>query len=168
MDPVDGLRFLDPASRRVMQAWLEREPLPAETPWTPLRRPLAEARVAIVSSAGIARTDDEPFDQDGERRDPWWGDPSHRVLPRAVTAEDVRLYHLHIDPRPASKDLDCILPLRRLDELVAEGTVGASADHHYSFMGYLLEPTQMLEETMPRIAEHLVREEVDLALLVPV
>ena len=34
---------------------------------TPLRKPLAECTVALISTAGIARRDDVPFDQDGER-----------------------------------------------------------------------------------------------------
>lgn len=166
--PVDGFRFLGAPTRKVMRAWQEREPRPAEIPWTLLARPLAESRVALISTAAIRRVQDEPFDQEGERRDPWWGDPTHRVLPREVTAGEVRIDHMHIDPRPGSADLDCLLPLRRLDELVAAGLVGSSAPNHYSIMGYILKPRRLVEETAPSIAEALVREEVDLALLVPV
>lgn len=165
---IDGFRYLDGASRRVMRAWCEREPEPAEIPWTPLGRPLSEARVALISSAGIAHVADTPFDQEGERRNPWWGDPTHRVLDHGVTGEDVRVYHLHIDPRPARKDLDSVLPLRRLDELVEEGVVGGAAPRHYSIMGYILEPSVLVDETAPKIARALVADEVDLALLVPV
>jgi D-proline reductase (dithiol) PrdB len=90
------------------------------------------------------------------------------VIPREVNADEVRVYHLHIDPRPASADLDCVLPLRRLDELVEAGTVGSSAPDHYSIMGYILQPRELVEETAPKIAEALLRNEVDFALLVPV
>jgi hypothetical protein len=165
---IDGFRFLDPATRTTMRAWHKREPKPDGIPWIPLSKPLSEARVALISTAGIARLDDEPFDQEGERRNPWWGDPTYRVLPRDVTAEQVRVYHLHIDPRPASKDLDCVLPLRRLDELIAADAVGSSAADHYSMMGYVLEASELLEKTAPKMAEALVTDEVDLALLVPV
>lgn len=165
---VDGFRFLDFASRGVMKAWHDREPAPPELPWAPLARPLAECRVALISSAGIARVGDTPFDQERERRNPWWGDPTHRVIPRSVTGDEVRIYHMHIDPRPGSEDLDCLLPLRRLDELVAEGVTGSSAPRHYSVMGYILEPRELVEETAPKIADALAEDEVDLALLVPV
>ena len=165
---MDGLRFLDSPTREVMRAWLEREPRPGPVPWTPLRRPLAELRVALISSAGISRTDDEPFDQEGERSNPWWGDPTYRVLHREVTTDQVRVSHLHMDPRPALSDLDCVLPLRRLDELVEVGAVGSSAPNHYSVMGYILKPRQLVEETAPLLAESLARDQVDLALLVPV
>ena len=165
---IDGFRLLDPATRSVMRAWRDREPRPPDIPWAVMPKPLAESRVALVSTAAIARLDDTPFDQEGERRDPWWGDPTHRVIPRDATSDEVRVYHLHIDPRPASEDLDCVLPLRRLDELVEAGTVGSSAPDHYSIMGYILQPRELVEETAPKIAEALLRNEVDFALLVPV
>ncbi len=165
---LDGFRFLDPASRRVMRAWHDREPAPDEIPWAPLDRPLAESRVALVSSAGLAVIGDTPFDQDGERRNPWWGDPTHRVIPREAKADEVRVYHMHIDPRPASGDLDCLMPLRRLDELVEARVLGSSAPRHYSVMGYILQPERLVDETAPAIAEALAGDEVDLALLVPV
>jgi D-proline reductase (dithiol) PrdB len=41
-----------------------------QIPWTPLAKPLGDCRVALVSSAGIARHDQPPFDQELERRDP--------------------------------------------------------------------------------------------------
>ena len=166
--PVDGFRFLDPGSRRVMRAWCEREEPPEHIPWTPLSKPLSASRVALVSTAGIAHRDDQPFDQEGERRNPWWGDPTHRVLPRGIEASDVAHYHLHIDPRPASRDLDCLLPLRRLDELVVAGDVGSSAANHYSIMGYILRPGELLDVTAPKIVEGMKSDEVDFALMVPV
>ena len=166
--PIDGFRFLDPATSKVMRAWRDREPAPSGIPWAELGNPLAEARVALLSTAAVARVDDTPFDQESERRNPWWGDPTHRVIPRGATSDEVRVYHLHIDPRPASQDLDCILPLRRLDELVEAGSVGSSAADHYSIMGYILKPRELVEETAPKIAGALLRDEVDFALLVPV
>lgn len=81
--PTPTMRALDPATRRIMEAWIAREPA-REIPWCPLPRPLPEATVALVSSAAVALATDQPFDQDGERRNPWWGDPSFRVIPREL------------------------------------------------------------------------------------
>jgi hypothetical protein len=53
---------------------------PSQLPWTPLTKPLSACRVALVSSAGIARHD-QPFNQQLERRDPWWSDQSWRPIP---------------------------------------------------------------------------------------
>ena len=77
---IDSYRFLDFASRQVMKAWAGRQK-PDVIPFTPMTKPLAECSIALVSTAGIARNDDVPFDQERERRDPWWGDPSFRVIP---------------------------------------------------------------------------------------
>ena len=163
---IDSYRFLDFISRQVMKAWASREK-PGVIPFTPLRKPLAECTVALVSTAGIARNDDRPFDQEGEKRDPWWGDPSFRVIPLGTNERDVRLYHMHIDPRFGEADLDVVLPMRRLTELAGEGVVGKPATRHYSIMGYILDPTVLVEETAPAIAERMQLDGVDAAALVP-
>jgi len=163
---IDSYRFLDFGSRQVMKAWAARQE-PGVIPFTPLGKPLRECTVALVSTAGVARTDDRPFDQDGERRDPWWGDPSFRAIPLGTTEKDVRLYHLHIDPRFGEADLDVVLPMRRLAELAGEGVVGRPAPTHYSVMGYILEPTELVQTTAPAIAERMRAERVDAAALVP-
>ena len=67
--------------------WRRIDPVP----WTPLRRPLAESKLALVSSAGFVLPGQEPFD--GARR---------RVGPRnadsAGERNRTRLYHLPTDP----------------------------------------------------------------------
>ena len=123
---IDSYRFLDFATRQIMKAWAARQE-PGVIPFTRLTKPLSACTVALVSTAGVARNDDRPFDQDGERRDPWWGDPSFRTIPLGTTEKDVTLYHLHIDPRFGQSDLDVVLPMRRLTELVSEGVVGRAA-----------------------------------------
>ena len=163
---IDSYRFLDFASRQVMKAWAARQE-PWVIPFSPLTKPLRECSVALVSTAGVARNDDRPFDQEGERRNPWWGDPSFRMIPQGTTEKDVRLYHMHIDPRFGEADLDVVLPMRRLNELVHEGRVGHTAPTHYSIMGYILEPAELVEKTAPAIAERMRSERVDAAALFP-
>ncbi len=167
MAGVNSFRYVDFTTRKVMQSWIAREPR-RDVPWTPLAKPLAEARLALVSSAGISRRDDRPFDSDGERRNPWWGDPSYRELPASTRTADVRLDHLHIDTRPAEEDLNCVLPLERAAELSAEGLVGELAPTHYSFMGFLLRSKAFLEDSVPKIIDRMQAEAVDAVLLVPV
>lgn len=163
---LDSYRFLDFASRQVMKAWAARQDR-GVIPFTALGKPLHECTIALVSTAGIARNDDQPFDQERERRDPWWGDPGFRVIPLGSTEQDVRLYHLPIDPRFGQADLDVVLPLRRLSELAREGIVGQPAPRHYSLMGYILDPTVLVEETAPAIADRMRADGVDAAALVP-
>ena len=163
---IDSYRFLDFATRQIMKAWAARLE-PGVIPFTPLTKPLRDCTVALLTTAGVARTDDVPFDQDGERRDPWWGDPSFRAIPLGTTEADVRLYHMHIDTRFGAADLDVVLPLRRLAELVAEGVVARAAPTHYSIMGYLLDATELVERTVPEIAARLRAEQVDVLALAP-
>lgn len=163
---IDSYRFVDFATRQLMKAWAARED-PGVIPFTPLAKPLRECTVALVSTAGVARKDDRPFDQDGERRDPWWGDPSFRVIPLGTTEKDIRVYHLHIDPRFGEADLDVVLPMRRLAELAGEGIVGRPAPTHYSTMGYILDPKELVGTTAPAIVARMRAEHVDAAVLVP-
>jgi D-proline reductase (dithiol) PrdB len=163
---IDSYRFLDFASRQIMKAWAARQGH-GVIPFTPLPKALRDCTVALVCTAGVARNDDRPFDQEGERRDPWWGDPSFRAIPLGTTEKDVRLYHLHIDPRFGEADLDVVLPMRRLAELASEGVVGRPAPTHYSVMGYILEPKELVEKTAPAITELMRAEHVDAAALVP-
>src|SRR5579859_5771637 len=88
---IDHNLYLDFLTRKVMRGWMEHEAPPADIPWTPLRKRVAASTVAFVSSAGIALRSQPPFDQSGERRNPWWGDPSYRLIPRNTRTEDVRL-----------------------------------------------------------------------------
>ena len=110
---VDSYRFLDGITRKLVRSWIKLE-TPREIPWTELSKPLSECTVALISSGGIALKTDRPFDQEGERRNPWWGDPSYRIVPNTVKTEDVRVYHMHINPHPTESDLNCLLPIERL------------------------------------------------------
>ena len=161
------LKAIGFANRQIVTAWTEREP-ERDIPWTALTKPLSEARVAVVSTAGLAMADDEPFDQEGERRNPWWGDPSFRVLPREARTGSVRCYHMHIDTSVPERDLDSVMPLARLAELASDGFVGASAPSHYSFMGYILKEKELLERSAPAMIRQMKAEDVDAVLLVPV
>lgn len=166
--PIDPYRFLDFATRQIMKAWVNREAeRPGPIPWAPLAKPLAECTVALVCTAGVARRDDVPFDEEGERRNPWWGDPTHRIIPLGATEADVDLHHLHIDRRFGRADLDVVLPMRRLAELASEGIIGRAATSHYSIMGYQLRPAVLEHETAPAIASAMKASGVDAAALVP-
>ena len=164
---VDALRHLDLPTRAIAEAWAKREPH-REIPFTPLRKPLAECRVALLSSAGLVRTTEPPFDQEGERRNPWWGDPSFRVMPSDIRTEEVRCCHLHINSRTMESDINCALPVNRLKELAADGIIGEVAPRHVSTMGYVLHTETLERETAPRVAELFLDDGVDAVVLAPV
>ena len=107
MKKVDSCRFISGITKRMIKSWINME-RPREFPWTPLVRPLHDCTVSLISTAGIVLRSDRPFDQEGERRNPWWGDPSYRILPATATRQDVWIYHQHIDPSYAGQDLNCL------------------------------------------------------------
>jgi len=165
---IDSYRFLDFATRQIIRAWVEREGRSARPiPWTPMRKPLSRCTVALIATAGVARRDDTPFDEERERRDPWWGDPSYRRIPLGTTEREVELNHLHIDRRFGQQDLDVVLPMRRLEELARAGLVGRPAATHFSIMGYQLRPEVLERETAPAIAAEMQALGADVAALVP-
>ena len=75
---------------------------------------------------------------------------------------------MHIDATVPERDLDAVMPLTRLAELAERGLVGSSAPSHYSFMGYILKPKELLETSTPAMIGQMKKEEVDVVLLVPV
>jgi D-proline reductase (dithiol) PrdB len=164
---VDSYRFLDGVAKRVMQHWSGLRAA-KQIPWTPLAKPLPQCTIALVSAAALALNSDPPFDLQIERLDPWFSDPSYRVLPRNTRTGEVQSFHLHINPTFVTRDLNCAMPLERLAELVALGEVGDSAPSHYSYIGYTLRPERVLHETVPAIIERMRQEHVDAVVLVPV
>ena len=163
---VNSYRFLDRTTRTLVQRWIKLEN-PREIPWTPLLKSLNKCTIALVSSAGLALKTDQPFDQEGERQNPWWGDPTYRIIPRTTTDGDLKLYHLHMHPQIAEQDLNTILPLQRLLKLEECGEISRSAANHYSFMGYNMQPQVLLEESTPAMIQHMKQDGVDVVVIIP-
>ncbi len=166
---VDPWRFTGGFLKNALSGGIPDEPNHPPIPWTPVEKPLAEAKVALLSTAGLSMKGDTPFDMEFERQRPTRGDPSWRKLRADATAADIEANHLHIDTGYVLRDLNVALPLDRLRELVGEGVVGSLAESHYSIMGYQGNDSSTLVGTSaPEIADAMRSEEVDLALLAPV
>jgi D-proline reductase (dithiol) PrdB len=163
---VDSFKWL-PAS---IAAYYRNLPVQREAPvpWTPLARPLNRCRFALVTTAGIyVRGREPPFDTEREEREPAWGDPSHRTIPRDTPQAGIGACHLHINNRDLLADVNIVLPLDRFRELEEAGEIGSLAPTHYSFMGFQLNTTEWRERYAPEVAERLRQEEVDAVLLTP-
>lgn len=166
---VDPWRFAGKFLASVLGGQIPDEPTHGPIPWAPVTKPLSESKLALLTTAGISMKGDTPFDMDGERARPTWGDPSWRRLRADATSASIEANHLHIDTGYIERDLGVALPLARLRELVAAGEVGAMADTHYSMMGFQGRDSSTLEnQSAPEIAAAMKSEEVDLALLAPV
>ncbi len=169
MNEVDPYRFTGRYIKKVISEAIDAATPPPDLPWTTLAKPINESRVALLSTAGISMRDDTPFDMDGERANPVWGDPSWRRIAGDATSADVVVNHLHIDTRYIERDINVALPTTRLAELAAAGIIGDRAAHHYSIMGFQGDDSSVLEnDSAPEIARAMHDDEVDLAILAPV
>ena len=102
-----------------------------------------------------------------EKREGIWGDPSYRIIPRSATEKDIEVNHLHINTRHIQKDMNVILPLRRLDEFEEEGIIGRLAPSVYSFYGFQWERTGFLQTAIAPMAKNMKDEGVDAVILTP-
>lgn len=151
------LRDLSDAERDHIMA--KDLPTFAATPW--VEGPaLAERRVALVTTAGLHRVDDDAFS---------FVDLSYRVIPGDTDLESLTMTHssVHFDRSGFGEDVNTVFPLDRLRELAADGVVGSVADHHYSLMGAGW-PPEMIEPTCNELARLLHADGVTAVCLVPV
>ena len=165
---VDSYRFLPRSFRPMYEG---RGPFPGQDApvWVPFEKRLAEARIALLSSAGLyMKGRQRSFDLDREQSNPEWGDPSCRSIPADVTSADIASAHLHINDEDIRADPEIALPTRLLAELVAEGQVGSATTEHLSVMGYQdrsLEGWQ--KETAPAIVASMRDLQADGIILAP-
>jgi D-proline reductase (dithiol) PrdB len=126
---------------------------------TPLRKPLREARVIIVTSAGVHLDTDPPFNHPN--------DMTFRRIPHATPPERLRPSHPTPVRRPGEADINVVFPYQRLDELVAEGFIGGVAPYHLSLLGSIKLLRQLVTGMAPRMAADAHAAGADLALHTP-
>ena len=92
----------------------------------------------------------------------------YRVIPGNVSAKELVMTHIstNFDRTGFQMDWNVVFPLDRLNELAEEGTIGAVAAYHYSFMG-ATDPAEM-EMAARHLRALLKGDRVNAVLLVPV
>jgi D-proline reductase (dithiol) PrdB len=154
---------LKPAHQLFLKAYPYRR-----VDWRPgaeLRKPLAEARLALVTTAGFYLPDQAPFDRSIRA-----GDCSYRVIPRDIDPAALRIAQNSnaFDHGGIEADRNLALPLDPLRTLAARGLIGSIAPRHCSFMGSIAAPARLIGETAPAAARMLLDDAVDAVLLTPV
>lgn len=134
-------------------------------PCAKLTKPLNAARVALVTTAGLHAPEQAGFDS--YLKD---GDASFREIPNTITTSTLIEAHISdsFNHSGIQADRNLALPLDRFRELVARGEVGSLNHRHFSFMGSILRPKRLIQETAPQVAERLRADGVDVAFLTPV
>jgi D-proline reductase (dithiol) PrdB len=164
---VDGFLFLPPALRAWIGKDIPDQPFSGEIPWTPLDKSISDATFTLMTSAGISMKSDPPFDMEREKAEPAWGDPSYREIPKTATESDIEVGHLHVNTAYIKQDINVMLPLTRFQEFEQEGLIGKLAPTCYSYYGFQLDPSALLNETMPQVADRMRQENVEAVFLTP-
>lgn len=148
------------------EAWARRRRVveSESVPWTPMGKPVREAVVALVTTAGVHRRADPPFDM----TDPD-GDPTFRVVPVEAPRAELTITHKYYDHSAADRDLNVVLPVDRLRELAAAGLVGGVAPRVYSLMGHVdgAHLRTLVETTAPEVARRLRADRAEAVVLTP-
>lgn len=141
--------------------WRRIDPVPNAL----LRKPLADSRLALVSTAGMVAPGQEPFDDTVKG-----GDWSFREIPADTDPRTLIDTHRSesFDHAGLAADANLGFPLDRVRELAERGRIGSVNRHHLSFMGSITAPGRLLKGSAPAAARLLAADEVDVALLVPV
>ena len=133
-------------------------------PCAPLRRPLAESRVALVTTAGLHAPDQPAFNQRLRLGDTSWREIASDT-PTATLIESHRSQSF--DHRGIAADRNLAFPLDRFRELVAAGEIGRLNHRHFSFMGSIIGPRPLIEQSAPEVARLLRADGVDVVFLTP-
>ena len=131
-------------------------------PLAKLRKPLSESRLTFVSTAGVQPRGTLPFDTVHPV-----GDYTFRRVPSDSKPSELEIHQLKYPTASAMRDLNVIFPLERLQELAGEGAIGGLAPNFFSFIGYNMDAERLERTLAERLAEQVVAEGADMALLSP-
>lgn len=131
-------------------------------PLVRLAKPLAKCRLTFISSAGVQPKGTMPFDVVHPV-----GDFTFRRVPSQSRPADLEIHQIKYPTHGAVRDLNVIFPIERLQELAAEGVVGGLTPHFFSFIGYNMDPPRFEETLAQTIAEAVVADGAEAALLCP-
>lgn len=130
------------------------------SPWTPLEKPLERCRVALLTSGGVSRKDQLPFEPLS------YNDLSYREIPKDTAVEELVINDGYYDHSDADKDINCVFPIERFRELEVEGYIGEMAPMAYSGPnGRIYLRTALQQEVVPEMVAKLKQAEVDVLFL---
>lgn len=127
-----------------------------------LKKPLSESTLTFISSAGVQPIGTMPFDTVHPI-----GDYTYRKVPTNLKPEDLEIHQLKYPTVGANEDLNVIFPIERLQEFAKEGKIGALTKNFFSFIGYNMDPYQLELKLAEDIADAVVKDHADIALLCP-
>jgi D-proline reductase (dithiol) PrdB len=134
-------------------------------PCARLPKPLNASRFALITTAGLHTPGQSGFDHSIKM-----GDASFREIPNSIETGTLIESHRSssFDHTGIQIDINLAFPLDRFRELESQKVIGVLNHRHFSFMGSIIGPRRLIDETAPRIARMLREDGVDAVLLTPV
>jgi D-proline reductase (dithiol) PrdB len=126
---------------------------------TPLRKPIEESTIGVLTSCGAQLKDDKPMAETN--------DLSYRLLHRDIPLSELKVSHMTPVRKWALEDLNVAFPRDRLIELEKEGVFTKLAPNAISVVGSITLYTELLNDMVPRIKQEFDEQGVDLALIFP-
>jgi len=118
---------------------------PSKTAWCPLKKPISESRVALLSSAALRLANQEPL----VPRE----DLSYRRVASDPKAGEIIIDHHSGIGRVPKEDPEIVFPRTALAKLVDERIVGMLSPFHLSFMGGLRRHREIEDDLAPALAQ---------------
>ena len=130
-----------------------------------LPAPLARARLAVVTTAGLYLPGQQPFDEGMKG-----GDFTFREIPLDADLSTTRVGHRSaaFDSRGVEQDPQLALPFELLGQLVTEGSLGSLSQRHFSFQGSITAVRRLQKVSGPRLVQALLEDRVQAVLLTTV
>lgn len=154
--------------------WLRTFKETGKVDWSLYQRPRNETRITgkgidlsqsrlmlITSAGGYLKDSQEPYDAENIL-----GDYTIRTYPAETPLDALAYSHDHYDHTAVNEDAQVLIPLRHLDDMVAEGKIGELAPA-LSFMGYQPDVRRVEDEMIPEIVAFAKEQNIQAALLVP-
>lgn len=126
---------------------------------TPPAKPLSEARVMLVTSAGVRLRSEPPFAA--------VNDLSFREIASSIAAADLAPSHPTPVRRPGERDINVVYPFERLAELAGQHVIGGVTAYHLSFLGTIKRLRDLVTDLAERMVASAHKARADAALLVP-
>lgn len=132
-------------------------PITPEAVWTPLTKPVKDCVVGFASACGVHLKTQIPYKTSGDR--------SWRTVPKDVLPEELMITHGGYDHTDVNKDINCMWPYQRMQELEDEGFIRKFCDNNAGFMGGGGDVELLKEKIGPEIAQMFKEQGTDIVLL---
>ncbi len=136
----------------------------SDVPWKHMAKDLTQVKVALITTAGIYTWKTQKYFNLGDDN----GDCSFREIKKDVVPGDLRVSHRFVDLKSSvGVDYNCIFPLDILKELEKEKRINSVSEIHFSVMGEIKDPKELMEDTVPKIIKQLQKYLVDMVIISP-